>query len=148
MNVRVDGAKTVEGLELLAAGFVQAVNLAGRAAVADTTAAARGTTHWKDRSGETRGSIKGEWRGVSQGGFVRAGGASLFLENGTRAHTISARPGGMLRFVVNGQVLFRKIVRHPGTRATHFVGEAREIGETSFRFHAERYVTSAIQRSR
>lgn len=147
MNVSIRGREAAEGLEVLAAGFVQAVNLAGRAAVADTTKAARGTTHWKDRSGETRASIVGEWRGVSQGGFVRAGGASLFLENGTRAHEIVAH-GRALRFVVNGQVFFRKMVRHPGTRGTHFMGEAREIGEAALHFYAERFVGAAIQRSR
>lgn len=146
MKVSVDGRRTLEGLELLEAGVVQAIGLTMRAAVKDAEKAARGTVLWKDRTGGTRETIKGEWRGIGAGGFVKAGGASAFLENGTRAHVIRGNP--ILRFVVNGQVLFRRMVRHPGTKPRPFMREARNIGELSVLFHAQAFLGAAIARSR
>lgn len=144
--MRIEGRATLEGLELLEAGVVQAISLTMRAVVADAEKAARGTALWKDRSGETRGSIAGEWRGLSAGGFVRAGGASRFLEGGTRAHVIHGKP--VLRFVVNGQVLFRRMVHHPGTKPRPFMAEARNVGELSAAFHAQYFVGEAVRRAR
>lgn len=40
-----------------------------------------------------------------------------FREFGTRPHTIRAKPGSALRFVVNGQEVFAKSVNHPGNAA-------------------------------
>lgn len=48
-----------------------------------------------------------------------------FVENGTRAHDITAK-GGALRFVMNGRVMFRRTVHHPGTKATHFMANSGE----------------------
>ena len=47
-----------------------------------------------------------------------------FVNDGTKPHDIVARPGNMLRFVVGGSVVFRKRVRHPGTRSTLFFEKA------------------------
>ncbi len=51
---------------------------------------------------------------------------AAFVENGTRPHTISANNKQALRFVQNGAVRFAKVVRHPGTKATHFMAKAQE----------------------
>lgn len=45
----------------------------------------------------------------------------MFEHDGTHAHMIRARRRKMLRFVINGQVLFRREVRHPGTTGTFFL---------------------------
>ena len=42
-------------------------------------------------------------------------------EFGTPPHEIRARRRKSLRFVMNGQVVFRTRVMHPGTRGTHFL---------------------------
>lgn len=146
MKVAVEGDKTVESLEILRAGFVQAVELAGRAAVKATEKAAKGTTLFKDRSGDTRESIKGEWQGARVGGFVRAGKAAGFLENGTKAHVIRGNP--TLRFVSGGAVIFRRMVRHPGTSPRPFMHEAREIGATAAAYYAALFVGEAVRRTR
>jgi hypothetical protein len=39
-----------------------------------------------------------------------------FVEDGTRAHPIEARRAKVLRYYQNGRLMFRKRVRHPGTR--------------------------------
>lgn len=47
-----------------------------------------------------------------------------FEEFDTRPHTLTAAPGKMLRFQVNGRLVFRKSVRHPGTRGSHALRDA------------------------
>lgn len=46
---------------------------------------------------------------------------TMFEHDGTQAHMIRARRRKALRFVSNGQVLFRREVRHPGTTGTFFL---------------------------
>jgi hypothetical protein len=47
---------------------------------------------------------------------------SAILERGSRPHVIRPRkPGGVLRFRVNGRVVYAKKVNHPGTPAFHIL---------------------------
>lgn len=49
----------------------------------------------------------------------------LFVEVGTRAHVIRPkRPNGWLRFMVDGRIVFAKIVHHPGTRPYAYLRRA------------------------
>lgn len=146
MRVLVEVASTLRGLADLEAGVVQAVGLTGQEAVKATVKAARGTTLFRDRSGETRSTIVGEWQGNARRGFVRAGGVARFLDGGTRPHEIWGRP--FLRFVVNGETFVRRMVKHPGTRPRPFMREAREVGERAARYFGERFVGAAIRRAR
>jgi hypothetical protein len=51
--------------------------------------------------------------------------AALFVVNGTRPHIIRPRrPEGVLRFTVNGRVVYARYVNHPGTRPNRFLLEA------------------------
>lgn len=51
--------------------------------------------------------------------------ATIYVINPTRPHRIyPRRPGGVLRFTVNGQVVYARYVDHPGTRAQPFLQEA------------------------
>jgi len=52
-----------------------------------------------------------------------------FVNDGTRPHIIKPkRPGGSLRFVIGGRVVYAKVVHHPGTRARPFLDRAlREV---------------------
>jgi len=144
-EARVDGARFRSGLELLQAGIHQAAVLTLRSAVTAATDSAKGTKLFKDGSGVTRGSIHGEVFGLR--GFVTAGGATRFLEYGTRPHIIEAH-GSALRFVVNGTVLFRKSVKHPGTKPRPFMAEARERGMIAAEYGAEVFVSAAIRNAR
>lgn len=140
MSATVDGKATIAGLELLAAGIVQASGLALRAGVAAAEQSAKATTRWKDKSGETRKSIVGRVESYSRG-FVRAGGASVFLENGTRPHPINAP-------VFIAGVGWRFIRMHPGTAETLFMSEARSRGEQAAQYGAEYYAGEVIRRIR
>lgn len=46
------------------------------------------------------------------------------VNDGSRPHVIRPRRAQVLRFRVGGQVVFAKIVNHPGTRGTHFLDKA------------------------
>lgn len=51
--------------------------------------------------------------------------AALYVTRGTRPHIIRPRrPGGVLRFTVNGQVVYARYVNHPGTRPNDFLKDA------------------------
>jgi hypothetical protein len=45
----------------------------------------------------------------------------VILDRGSKAHVIRARRRKALRFVVNGKVVFRRSVMHPGTRGSGFL---------------------------
>jgi hypothetical protein len=66
-----------------------------------------------------RGSLKGY--GVLVGSDVRH---ALVHHQGARPHIIRARPGGYLKFRGNNGTVFTRAVRHPGSRANHYLAEA------------------------
>lgn len=144
MPVRAETSAFLRGLELLQAGVNQAVGQATRAAIQATEESGRSTNLFENRSGETRGSIRGTYDGGGRGS-VLFGGASRFLDGGTRAHVIRGNP---LRFVVNGQTLFRRMVSHPGTAERPFVREARRVGEQTLDYGATYLLNEAIRRVR
>lgn len=49
-----------------------------------------------------------------------------FVSEGTAPHTIKAKDGGVLSFVVNGQRVFVTKVDHPGTEANPFITDAAD----------------------
>ena len=46
------------------------------------------------------------------------------VEYGTKPHVIEAKPGKVLRFVKDGQVIYTRRVNHPGTKAQPYVQPA------------------------
>jgi hypothetical protein len=104
---------------------------------------ARGTTTFKDRTGNLRNSIK---RGQKSPWalFVKAGGTgaryALFIEAGSKPHEIKARRARFLKFEQNGQTVFRKRVFHPGTRPARFMQSARNASEA----FASQYIESGL----
>lgn len=46
------------------------------------------------------------------------------IDSGAKPHPIEARRASMLRFVVNGQTLFRRRVKHPGNKPYKFLYRA------------------------
>jgi hypothetical protein len=144
-GLTVDARATLSGLELLAAAIVQAAGFAMRDAVKATEASEKATTLFRDRSGTTRGSIRGEVVGY-QSGFVSAGGSARLLDSGTRAHIIRGNP--FLAFQINGSTVIRRMVHHPGTAPRPFVRVARAVGEQVLDYAASFYIGEAIRRVR
>ncbi|KUN37671.1 hypothetical protein AQJ30_15415 [Streptomyces longwoodensis] len=55
--------------------------------------------------------------------------AVLYVVQGTRPHLIRPRRrGGVLRFEVGGDVVYTRLVRHPGTRPNNFLARALRMG--------------------
>ena len=63
------------------------------------------------------------------------------VEFGTGPHIIRPRKGKFLRFVVNGKVVFARIVRHPGTAANPYLRPAVSSARPGF----ERRIADAIK---
>lgn len=85
---------------------------AEQAAVAKTKRSDRNHLHYRDSFGVR--SLGGVNREIYSSSEVAA-----WLELGTQPHIISPRPGGALRFVIGGRVVFVKhprVVHHPGTK--------------------------------
>lgn len=70
---------------------------------------------------------KGPFSQVVSGWTGTQGGSRSYVmphHDGSPPHIIRARHAKALRFTVNGQVMFRTQVRHPGTRGTRFLTRA------------------------
>lgn len=80
-----------------------------------------------ERTGKLRGSIK---RRLSlarlEGEIAPTVPYAVYVEYGTRAHMIRPVRASALRFEVEGEVVFAKLVRHPGTKPQPFVRETAE----------------------
>ncbi|MFI0934573.1 hypothetical protein ACH4RG_22985 [Streptomyces sp. NPDC021019] len=63
-----------------------------------------------------------------QGVIVCDHPATRFVLDGTRPHVIRPRRKKVLRFVIDGDVIFAAKVNHPGTRANDFLGRALRMG--------------------
>jgi len=51
--------------------------------------------------------------------------ATLYVHNGTRPHIIRPRRrGGVLRFRINGRIVYARFVNHPGYRGDDFLTRA------------------------
>jgi hypothetical protein len=110
--------KTVGDIERVAIRIKDASIKAVRAATVDAANSAKATTLFSDQTGDTRASIQAVFQlaGSNPFGVVQAGGASVFLENGTVF--MEARP---------------------------FMTEAREFGERSLQYYADLYVNEAVK---
>ena len=82
------------------------------------------------RKGRLRGSIRKRVDLVNLEAEVGPGVPyAVFVEFGTRPHIIRPVRAQALRFEVGGEIVFAKLVRHPGTRPQPFMRETAEAVE-------------------
>lgn len=140
----IDTSSERAALRDLHGALIQASQLALHAAVDATADSVATTTLYRDQSFGTRNSLR---KGVSVGsGFVSSGGATRFLEYGTPPHEIHAKGGATLAFQMNGAMMFRKMVHHPGTQPRPFMGAARAVGELAADYGADYFANYAIEK--
>ncbi len=120
---------------------------------------ARATPRFKDHTHGLRNSLtrgqKGPW--VQ---FIKASAKhALFVEEDTKAHeirpkrtgTVSSRRGAgkrmapVLRFQIAGRWFSKAVVKHPGTKGTHFMRDASEVGERALVAMLERAAATAFR---
>lgn len=89
-----------------------------------------------NRTGRTKAKTRGQV--IRRGGKViirmsnNAKHAAV-LEKGSRPHIIRPKkPGGFLRFVANGQIVYARQVRHPGTKPYRFLSKGRDVASRVF----------------
>lgn len=79
-------------------------------------------------TGRLRASIQGEarrtWALRPQFTVFSEVEYAPYVNDGTRPHVIRPKNAKALRFVVDGQVVFARVVNHPGTRAKPFLDRA------------------------
>jgi hypothetical protein len=129
-------------------GAKEAVTLAAKAA----ERRAQQTTLFKDRTGVLRKSIQGSATTETRGGFrskVRAGVGVKYarpVHDGSVPHVIAARkPGGFLKFVSQGKLVFRRYVIHPGTDARPFITRAGESTRSVLEHQARKLLDMAVE---
>jgi hypothetical protein len=143
IRVRIDTAAARRDFAALEHAIIKAGNEAIAQAVDAAAQHARATTLFRDQSGGTRHSVEGV--AFAGSGHVSAGEAAVFLENGTMPHVIEAKNAQTLRFVVNGETVFRRSVQHPGTQPRPFMTDARNEGERVAEHDLEQKVTDAVR---
>lgn len=129
------------GMDLLQAGLHNGAHQALVAAVRAARDSAKTTTLFKDGpDADLRKSIREEITNAFEGRII-AGGAGVnharFVNDGTPPHVIAGRNGGSLRFVMNGQTIFRRVVHHPGTTPRPFMDDAAKVGEQTLDYGLE-----------
>lgn len=132
--VTIDSSGLRSKLAALSGALEYAATVATREAAKAASEKARASRLFVDRTGELRRSITARSGLVVRGGVgsmvLAAAKHAVFVEKGTRAHFITPRPGGMLRFQVHGHWVSARVVRHPGTLARPFMGYASVYGRT------------------
>lgn len=96
--------------------------------VAEGAAEARAKHRFKNQSGDLERSIVGRVTGSSptdhRGEIKATAKYASYVEEGTKAHEIRPRKARMLRFESGGAAVFARLVRHPGTSSSPFMGLA------------------------
>lgn len=67
---------------------------------------------------------------------------ALFVQFGTRPHTIAPKDKKALRWASGGVFFFAKGVRHPGTKPDRYLEEAAALAPAIFAAHVERKLRS------
>lgn len=68
----------------------------------------------------------------------------VYMEYGTRPHVIMPVNAKALRFISGGQVVFAKMVNHPGTAPRPFMGPALEQNLSTIQDNFQRAIASIV----
>jgi len=149
MSIEVDSREFVNAMGLLEGAIRNAAHQTLVSGVKAAHVSAKTTDLFKD--GPDANLRKTIVMGIPEpfAGFVKAGGAAAkyarFVEAGTPPHDIRPKSGEALRFVVNGEVLFRKVVHHPGTAERPFMARAGVVGEQTLDYGLEVFIAPVIE---
>jgi hypothetical protein len=132
------------GLHELRGGILRNAHQALRAAVHVAHEAATSSRLFNDVTGRLRRTISEEITGEFRGRIRTGAKYARFVNDGTPPHTIAAKGGGVLHFVVQGHDVFTRAVHHPGTKPRPFMGEAADAGEQALDYGLELFTETPI----
>jgi hypothetical protein len=119
-------AELIITVEPLSRRMNNAVNAMAREIGEAAATKARSSSAFEDQSGITRSNIEGGATGDFRAGtlviFVRCTAPwALYLDAGTRPHTITPRNAPRLSWEGNNGRIYARKVNHPGTQPTRFI---------------------------
>lgn len=144
-DVTFDVSQFLPALRHLKAGGLKSIDRAVQHTLQYAEDQAKGTTLYRDVTGALRRNTKATFHpgefGLDVGGDLVADTEyAQFVESGRGP--VEARDGGMLRFVSNGTVFYRKRVGPAAPRP--FMRNARNMAEHQLRYDLEDYFQGAI----
>lgn len=148
MSISVDLRGFEEAFADLLAGLRNGAHQALVSAVKAAHESARTTDLFRDGpDAKLRRSIVLSFDGPFDG-QVKAGGRAApyarFVEAGTPPHDIRPKKAAALRFVMGGEIVFRRLVHHPGTAERPFMARARAVGEQTLDYGLEYFAERPI----
>ena len=148
MSAELDAREFVSAMGLLQGAVRNAAHQTLVSGVKAAHMSAKTTDLFKDGpDAKLRGTIV---MGIPEpfAGFVKAGDATVkyarFVESGTPPHDIRPKNGEALRFTVNGETLYRRVVHHPGTAARPFMHRAAVVGQQTLDYGLEVFLAPVI----
>lgn len=105
--------------------------------------------YWTNRTGKVGKSFVVSQDPEGLGAVLRSGNkVARFLEAGTKPHVITAKRRDALRFVAaGGGVVFRRTVKHPGTKPLNYIAAEAERSEPALLSAVERAADAAVSSS-
>ncbi len=149
VRIDIDLAGLEAAVQRLASAADRRMRMALQMIADEVVVHAKQNHDYQDRTGRLTQSIRAEQvEGSFAEGFtisMLAGGMRVqyaaHVEWGTRPHIIRARNARMLRFTMGGRDVFRRSVRHPGTRPYRFMQNALNAKVS----RAEELIDSAME---
>lgn len=141
---RIDGSDALRSLKTVERRILDVARWQLGEAAKVARRNAEGTTLFKDRTGELRGTIDVIDRGTYWKRVIARARHGRFIEDGTKPHVIRPRNGTFLKFVVGGRTVFARKVNHPGTSRRPFMQNAANAGAQAMRVLFDEGIAKAI----
>lgn len=144
MFVRVEATETLRGLRTLERRIEDVARIQLYEVARVALRAARGTTLFRDRTGELRGTLDIIDKGAYWKRVIAPANHAKFIEGGTKAHVIRPKRGRFLRFYVGDRAVYARAVHHPGTARRPFMATAAAAGGQAMRILFDEATAKAV----
>jgi hypothetical protein len=141
---RMDASDCLRNLKTVERRVADAARIGMQQVVRVAYHAAVGTTLFKDRTGELRGTINIVDKGAYWKRLVAPAKHAAPINYGSKPHVIRAKNFPFLRFVIGGRVIYARKVNHPGTTRRGFMDHAARMGGQAMRIILDEGVAHAV----
>jgi hypothetical protein len=141
----IDASECLRNLATIERRVLDAARLGMDQVVKVAYRSAKETTLYKDQTGELRGTTDIVDLGAYKKRLILRASYARYINDGTKPHTILPKtPGGLLRFVIGGRVVFARKVRHPGTAKRPVLENAGAAGSQAARIILDEATERAV----